>query len=420
MNTNRSATTFRIALVATLAALTIGCAAAPPGSSSGPGIGSGPGAGSDVAGVPVGDPVKVQVAGVAGEIIPDQYIVTIEEDADAEAVAERADAEVDQVFEESIDGFVAVLDQEELAKVRNDADVVAIEQDQIVVGGGYNTQTVDAGQQPWGLDRIDQRSGRNRTYSWWSSGSFGAGAGVTAYVIDSGITANLAEFGGRARNVYDAFGGNGSDCHGHGTHVAGTIGGRTYGVAKSVRLVGLKVLGCDNKGSLSGIIGGLDWVRQYGSRPGVANISIEAPRSAALNAATTNLVSSGIFVAVAAGNSNVDACNISPASAGGTLTVASSDYTDTKAWNSNWGRCVDIYAPGVDIQSNALYGGVGYMSGTSMAAPHVAGVAALLKSNYPTLSPAQIVSNILSAGTNNVIRGNISGTPNKLLFMSGW
>jgi subtilisin family serine protease len=215
--------------------------------------------------------------------------------------------------------------------------------------------------------------------------------------------------------VFDAFGGNGQDCHGHGTHVAGTIGGSTWGIAKNSLLRAVRVLNCSGSGATSGIIAGMNFVRTNGIRPAVANMSLGGGFSSSLNTAATNLANSGVFLAIAAGNSNANACNFSPASANGVMTVAASDRTDRKASFSNFGSCVEIYAPGVAIKSAWLNGGTNTISGTSMATPHVAGVAALWKSNGD-IATSTLNQNIINSATNGVILGNPSGTPNRLLF----
>jgi subtilisin family serine protease len=273
------------------------------------------------------------------------------------------------------------------------------------------TQAMDANGDPWGIDRIDQTAlPLSRTYTYTATG-----AGVHAYIIDTGIWTMHADFGGRANNVYDAFGATGEDCHGHGTHVSGTIGGATYGVAKGVSLHGVRVLSCAGLGLTSQIIAGIDWVRANAIKPAVANMSLGGGLSTALNDATTNLWNSGVFVAVAAGNDNADACQASPASATGAFTAAASDKTDAKASYSNWGTCVEAYAPGSAIVSDYLLGTTSSLSGTSMASPHVAGVAALYKATFGDQPSATVSNWIISNATAGAITGNPGGTPNRLL-----
>jgi subtilisin family serine protease len=371
-----------------------------------------------------GAPEKSPMSGGGGKPIPGRFIVTLRQGENPRSVAAIAKVEPSYVYESALNGFAAELNDGQLNALRHNKAVEAIEQDQEVFPTGYVYQTMDTAGQPWGLDRIDQRSGLSRTFTWWTSGAYGAGYGVSAYIIDTGIATANPDFGGRARNVYDAFGGNGQDCHGHGTHVAGTVGGATYGVAKSVKLLGVRVMGCSAQFPASGVsavIAGVDWVRRNAVKPAVANMSFHTGSvSSALNTATTSLVNSGVFVAVAAANDNRNACQDSPGSAAGTITVAASDSTDTRASFSDYGTCVDLYAPGVNIRSTGLNGTTYLNSGTSMASPHVAGVAALLKSDYGDRSSSTIASWILNATTTNVIKGNITGTPNRLLFMSGW
>ena len=382
-----------------------------------------------------------------GTPIPGQYIVTFSSSSaqasiqksgmEARSVAAIIKAKPIYVYENALAGFVAKLNDEQLKILRNNKAVKAIEQDQTVIADAYVTQKINATTgQPWGLDRIDQQSSFDRTYTYWSN----AGAGVRVYIIDTGIATAHPDFGGRASNVFDAFGGSGQDCNGHGTHVAGTVGGKKYGVAKRVTLLGVRVLGqpgiaCSKgTGTNSGIIAGIDWVRRNAIRPAVVNMSLGGGYSLALNTATTNLINSGVFVAVAAGNNNANACNASPASASGTVTVAAADWYDTRAnqsntanaalnlgpWASNYGPCVDLYAPGVFVQSTWLNGGTNIISGTSMATPHVAGVAALLKGDYGDQTSPTIASWILGATRPNMIKSNVTGTPNRLLYMKGW
>jgi subtilisin family serine protease len=340
--------------------------------------------------------------------IEGSYVVVLNEGADPRSVAAIAGVEPNFVYTAAVNGFAATLNAGQLNALRHNPNVDYVEQDQ--------TYEADVTQSPvtWGLDRIDQRNlplSNSYTYNTTASN-------VYAYVIDTGIYASHSQFGGRASNVYDALGGNGTDCNGHGTHVAGTIGSTTYGVAKQVRLRGLRVLGCNGSGSTSGIIAAIDWVRLNRTNPAVANLSLGGGYSSTLNTAITNLSNSGVFVAVAAGNENQNACNVSPASAAAATTVAASTSTDAKASYSNYGSCVDLYAPGSSITSTWLNGGTNTISGTSMASPHVAGVAALYKAGNTGASSATIDSWIKTNATANVISGNPSGTPNRLLFKS--
>jgi subtilisin family serine protease len=350
--------------------------------------------------------------GRAGDVIPGKYIVVAQEGRDPAAVARWQNARDRQVLP-VVNGFAATLDAAQVRALRSSARVAYVEPDRIVTADV--TQTTDANGDPWGLDRIDQTAlPLSRTYTYTRNG-----AGVTAYIIDTGLQANHPDFGGRAANVYDALGGSGNDCNGHGTHVAGTIGGNTWGVAKGVSLRGVRVLGCTGSGSTSGIISALNWLRTNAQRPAVANMSLGGGRSTTLNTAANNLANSGVFLAVAAGNENQNACNVSPASASAAYTTAASDRTDLKASFSNWGSCVDGWAPGVSIKSAWLSSGTRTISGTSMATPHVAGVGALYKSNFGEASSATVASWINTNATAGVIRSNPSGTPNRLLNKRG-
>jgi subtilisin family serine protease len=340
----------------------------------------------------------------AGDAIPGRYIVMVEEGHDADDVARGSDQ---QVFD-ALNGFAAKLDAAQVRALRRSARVELVEQDRVVEASA--TQSIPS--DPWGLDRIDQRAlPLSRTYTYTNTG-----AGVTAYVIDTGIATTHPNFGGRASVGYDALGGDGQDCHGHGTHVAGTIGGATWGVAKGVGLVSVRVLNCSGSGSTSGIIAALDWVRVNARKPAVANMSLGGGFSSALNNATNTLANSGVFVAVAAGNENRNACNVSPASAASAYTAAASDRSDRRASFSNYGSCVDAYAPGVSIRSAWLAGGENTISGTSMASPHVAGVAALYKGTFGDAASSTVSSWITNNATTDVISANRTGTPNRLLY----
>jgi subtilisin family serine protease len=341
--------------------------------------------------------------------IDGSYIVKVRDGANARAVA--AVAGVSPKFEYSIiNGFAAELNQGQLNALRQNGDVEYVEEDARV-----EATTTQSGA-TWGIDRIDQASlPLSGTYTYTSTG-----AGVTAYIIDTGILTSHSQFGGRASVAYDALGGNGQDCNGHGTHVAGTVGGSTYGVAKGVSLRAVRVLDCSGSGSNSGVIAGMDYVRTNHVAKSVANMSLGGGYSSTVNSAATNLVNSGVFLAVASGNSNADACNYSPASASGTVTVNASTSTDARATYSNYGGCTDLYAPGSSITS-AWYSSTtatNTISGTSMASPHVAGVAALYKATYGDAAASTIASWLSTNASANYITGNISGTANKLLYKS--
>jgi subtilisin family serine protease len=350
-----------------------------------------------------------------GDGVPGQYIVVFNDDVDDAVNRGRAKAaalggRVTFAYGAVLKGFAGELDNGALALLRRDPDVAYVEQDQTV------TLTATQSGATWGIDRIDQRNlPLSGTYTYNTTAS-----GVYVYIIDTGILTSHTQFGGRAANVYDAFGGNGTDCHGHGTHVAGTVGGSTYGVAKGVQLRGVRVLNCSGSGSWSGIIAGMDWVRSNRVNPAVANMSLGGGYSSAVNTAANNLSNSGVFVAVASGNSNRNACNYSPASASAVTSVNASTSSDARASFSNYGSCTHLYAPGVSITSAWIgsNSATRSISGTSMASPHVAGVAALYKSTFGNASSSTIRSWITSNATTNVISGNRTGTPNRLLYKS--
>ena len=281
--------------------------------------------------------LNAQSGGIDGS-----YIVVVNEGADPRSVAAVAGVDPKFVYVSALNGFAAELNDGQLNALQHNPNVEYIEQD-----GVATISTTQSGA-TWGIDRIDQRSRPlSGTYTYTTTAS-----NVTAYIIDTGIQPDHPNFGGRAQAVY-----GGTDCNGHGTHVAGTIGSTTYGVAKGVRLRGVRVLGCSGSGSYSAIIAGIDWVRANAVKPAVANMSLGGGLNSSLNTAATNLSNSGVFLAVAAGNENQNACNVSPASAASATTVAASTSSDAKASYSNYGSCVEAYAPGSSITSTWLNNG---------------------------------------------------------------
>ena len=297
-----------------------------------------------------------------------------------------------------------------VAWVEEDAEVKVVPQRAVTAAGVQSSA-------PWGLDRIDQVGlPVNGTYSYANDGS-----GVTAYVVDTGVLATHGDFGSRVRAGYDAFtdGRNSVDCNGHGTHVAGTIGGTTHGVAKAVNLVAVRVLDCTGSGTLSGVIAGIDWaVGDHVSGPAVMNLSLGGGASSSLDSAVDRAIADGITVAVAAGNSNVDACTVSPARASNAITVGATTSSDARASYSNFGACLDVFAPGSSILSayHTSNTATATLSGTSMASPHVAGVAARLLGADNTLRPDQVAAAIKAAASTNKVTQPGTNSPNLLLY----
>ena len=326
----------------------------------------------------------------------------------ADEVAGNFRGKIKHVYKHALNGFAIEMSEADAELVSQDFRVKYVEEDQIMTADVTQTNP------PWGLDRIDQRNlPLNATYVYnWT------GSGVRAYIIDTGIRTAHTQFGGRASNVFDAFGGNGQDCHGHGTHVSGTVGGSTFGVAKSALLRGVRVLNCSGSGSNSGVIAGVDWVRNNGIAPAVANMSLGGGASSALDTAVNNLHNANITIAVAAGNSNANACNFSPSRAANAITTGSTTTSDARSSFSNFGTCLDIFAPGSGILSAWFTSNTATatLSGTSMASPHVAGVAALYKQANPSASSTTIRNALVNNATTGVISNVGTGSPNRLLY----
>jgi subtilisin family serine protease len=273
----------------------------------------------------------------------------------------------------------------------------------------------------WGLDRVDQRNlPLSKSYTYNTSAS-----NVNAYIIDTGIRTSHSEFGGRASVGTDTVGGgqNGQDCQGHGTHVAGTVGGKTYGVAKGVKLIAVRVLDCSGSGTTAGVIAGVDWVTANAKKPAVANMSLGGSANTSLDNAVKKSIASGVSYAIAAGNGNIiglpaNACNYSPARVPEAITVGATDSSDRRASFSNYGTCLDLFAPGVNITSAWKDNdtATNTISGTSMATPHTVGVAALYLSTHATATPAQVRDALVNNATSGKVQDPRTGSPNKLLY----
>lgn len=367
------------------------------------------------------EPAPAPLLGVAqqGGPLRDRYIVVFKDNVgDVDAEVERAvrgfGAQVHYRYHSAIKGFAATLPAPALEGLQRNPNVSYIEAD------GEMTASTTQSSATWGLDRIDQSAlPLNGTYGYTSTG-----AGVTAYIIDTGILTTHTEFGGRASSGYDFVDNdaNATDCNGHGTHVAGTVGGTTYGVAKGVTLKAVRVLNCSGSGTTAGVVAGVDWVasNHAANAPAVANMSLGGGISTALDNAVANAIADGVTFAIAAGNSNRDACRFSPARVASAITVGATTSTDARASYSNYGSCLDIFAPGSSITS-AWYTSptaTNTISGTSMATPHTAGVAALYLGvqGNGSKSPQQVRDALVAAATSGKVMNSGRGSPNLLLY----
>jgi subtilisin family serine protease len=369
-------------------------------------------------------PAEAAVVAVPGaEVVPDSWIVVLKPSRDAvagqaRALAGRHAAKVSTTYAHALRGFAATMTEQQARRMAADPAVAYVQPN--VVHRASGTQTNPPS---YGLDRIDQRNRPlDRSYTYPRTAP-----GVHAYIVDTGIRTTHADFGGRASSGFDAVdGGTADDCNGHGTHVAGTVGGSAYGVAKDVRLVAVRVLNCEGSGTTAQVVAGIDWVTANAQKPAVANMSLGGGADTALDNAVRRSIASGVSYAIAAGNGlfglfPLDACTQSPARVAEALTVSATDSSDRKASWANRGTCVDVFAPGIGITSAWSTGdtATSTISGTSMAAPHVAGAAAVYLAANPTATPSQVSGAITGTATTGVVASPGSGSPNRLLYTGG-
>jgi subtilisin family serine protease len=354
---------------------------------------------------------------IAAESPSTEFIIVFEDKvprATSNKIITDAGGQIIRTFARVFNGSVVFGTFAKMEALAKNPNVLLVEENLEV------TTTAIQNSAPWGLDRIDQQAlPLSTTYD---DGDF-QGANTKSYVVDSGIDPSNTDFEGRVTTGYDAVqdGLGSGDCDGHGTHVAGTIGSKTFGVAKKTTLIPVRVLDCAGSGLYSSVIAGLNWIagNYIPGEPAVVNMSLGGPASSTLDEAVNNLISKGLSVVVAAGNDNLNACDYSPARTPDAITVGATNTDDSRASYSNFGSCLDIFAPGTSIPSTWL--GVNYyaiLSGTSMAAPHVAGVIVRFLSQYPGLSPAQVTKSIKTSSTKNLVTSEGTGSPNRLVYLT--
>ncbi|WP_432063403.1 S8 family peptidase [Streptomyces sp. S1] len=359
------------------------------------------------------------LAAGSADAVPGSYIVTLKQGAGFKAGSDKGrklisayGGTVRKTFGSALNGYTATLDATAARRLAADPSVASVEQNQVVRSDATQNNA------PWGLDRIDQANlPLSGTYTYPDS----AGAGVTAYVIDTGVRISHSELAGRAVNGYDAVEGDtvAQDGNGHGTHVATTVAGTTYGVAKKAKVVAVRVLDNNGSGTTAGVIAGIDWVTSHHTAgvPAVANLSLGGGASTTLDNAVKRSIADGITYAVAAGNSGANASSSSPARVTEALTVGATGSNDAKSSWSNYGSVLDLFAPGVSITAGWHTGdsATNTISGTSMAAPHVAGAAAIYLAGHPSATPAQVATALVNGATPNKVTSPGSGSPNRLL-----
>ncbi|CAL9432937.1 S8 family peptidase [Streptomyces sp. enrichment culture] len=361
---------------------------------------------------------RIQYEGAANAVAG-SYIVTLKADearsgtAEGRAVAKKHGAEIERTYTKALNGYEVEASEAEAKRLAADPAVASVIQNRTFHVTGTQTNPPS-----WGLDRIDQRNlPLDNSYTYPDS----AGEGVTAYVIDTGVRITHSDFGGRASYGYDAIDNDNTaqDGHGHGTHVAGTVAGSSYGVAKKAKVVGVRVLNNSGSGTTAQVVAGIDWVARNAVKPAVANMSLGGGADSALDAAVRNAVASGITFVVAAGNESTNASTKSPARVTEAITVGATTSSDARASYSNYGSVLDLFAPGSSITSawNSSDSATSTISGTSMASPHVAGAAALHLADNPSATPAQVSSALTAAATSGVVGNPGSGSPNRLLHV---
>ncbi|MBV7700758.1 S8 family peptidase [Streptomyces sp. TRM70350] len=371
-----------------------------------------------VSALPAAAEGHIQYEGAANAVA-DSYIVTLKADrarsgsAEGRALAKQYGATIERTYTKALNGYAIEASETEAKRLAADPAVASVVQNR--------TFSIDATQPSppsWGLDRVDQRNlPLNSSYTYPDS----AGQGVTAYVIDTGVRITHSDFGGRASYGYDAIDNDNTaqDGHGHGTHVAGTVAGSAYGVAKKAKIVGVRVLNNSGSGTTAQVVAGIDWVARNAVKPAVANMSLGGGADSALDTAVRNAIASGVTFAVAAGNESTNASTKSPARVTEAITVGATTSSDARASYSNYGSVLDLFAPGSSITSawNSSDSATNTISGTSMATPHVAGAAALYLADNPSATPAQVSTALTSAATTGVVTNPGSGSPNRLLYV---
>ncbi|NGO75656.1 S8 family serine peptidase [Streptomyces sp. YC504] len=366
---------------------------------------------------PVG---TIENAGASGAI-PNSYIVTLDEDAaksdsaKGKALAKEYGAQIERTYKEALNGYEIEATEAEAERFAADPAVESVTQNRT-----FKISATQPNPPSWGLDRIDQKTlPLNQSYTYPDK----AGEGVTVYVIDTGVRITHSDFGGRASYGYDAIDNDNTaqDGHGHGTHVAGTVAGGSYGVAKKAKVVGVRVLNNSGSGTTAQVVAGIDWVTRNAVKPAVANMSLGGGADSAIDTAVRNSIAAGITYAVAAGNESTDASTRSPARVAEAITVGATTSSDAKASYSNYGSVLDLFAPGSSITSawNTSDTATNSISGTSMASPHVAGAAAIHQSLNPSATPAQTRDALVAATSTGVVTSPGTGSPNRLLQVGG-